>query len=245
MYSPYDLTAWRARTQSLEYQAAYDITLSFIPKEGGIFVDLACGNGELLKRVCRTCNYESFLGIDASEEMLNHAQTMLEREGLNPHRKAKKLKNYQQGVFLMLDDIVGPECPPQIADTIAFTFPEILSSCSRFDARGIGRYLEENLEKKGLYQDLEILKRNLLRKKIASRFLRSGGTLVTADYDASHDPEEDDIFNKTLNLSEIVGLDTLEIKFFESPQIWEDAYQKKEGCEHLRKGYCVGVFRKR
>ncbi len=52
MYDTKKVQWWLERSRSPEYQKAYDKIAEHLPRiEGGVFIEVACGSGEVLKRV--------------------------------------------------------------------------------------------------------------------------------------------------------------------------------------------------
>ena len=83
MYSSDRIKWWLERSRSIEYQRAYDaIVRNILKVEGGIYVDVACGSGECIKRLAQGGNHRLIVGTDASSEMLEAAQANLASAGI-------------------------------------------------------------------------------------------------------------------------------------------------------------------
>lgn len=122
---------WLERSSSPEYQEAYDIIASSVPvSPGDVFLDVACGSGEILRRMCGKAR--KLVGSDATKRMLEEAAQSLCRSGMpveifdRPMTRAEWEEEARKDrAALYLDNILNTTLPEGFFDAGSFTFPDV------------------------------------------------------------------------------------------------------------------------
>lgn len=122
---------WLERSSSPEYQEAYDRIASSVPvSPGGVFLDVACGSGELLERMRGKAR--KLVGSDATKRMLEEAAQSLYRSGMPVEIFDRSLTRAEweeeagkDRVALYLDNILHTTLPEGFFDAGSFTFPDV------------------------------------------------------------------------------------------------------------------------
>ncbi len=251
MYSPEKVAEWNVRSSSREYQKAYDEIVRNLPIDPKlVYVEAACGKGEILKRIQRKVKYRSLLGTDNSLEMLQTAQENLRTHGSKVKivTSLPKLDNHSTTLFL--DDMLESKLPDELADVTIFTFPELGRNYnpSPVDRTLKGRFLSKFGEyDHSCYVDLLI---TLRVNHHLSRITKNNGHIAVAEYDISIGENSKYDRARIQTLEEIWNLFDVELKkqlFFESPKIWADttaASERDDKLKDAKKGYRLFLMRK-
>ena len=253
MYSAQRVKEWMERASSPEYQKAYDVVARCIPKDSTHrYLEIACGTGELLKRVHQRGQYASLVGIDFSEVMLGNVKNSLSALGLDlPITDAARAASMgTNGSALVLDDLLDSELPDEFADTSIFIFPELGQShvLDLTDGQLIGEFaLRAGPVDPKYYVDLAITLRSDYH---IARVTKKGGRIILAQYDISRGKKAEYDQARLEGLKIIWGIFGVEMEkflFFESPGVWSDTVDASEGDPSLndaRKGYRISLMRK-
>ncbi len=251
MYSPEKVAEWNVRSSSHEYQKAYDdITRNLPTNPNLLYLDVACGKGEILKRIQRKFKYRSLLGTDNSLEMLQTAQENLRTYGSKVKivTSLPKLDNHSTTLFL--DDLLESKVPDESADVTIFTFPELGRN---YNPLPIDRMLRGHFLSKfgefdhSCYVDLLI---TLRANYQLSRITKNNGNIAVAEYDISMGKNSEYDQFRIRTLESLWNLFDVELKkhlFFESPKVWADTIDASEGDDKLKdakKGYRLFLMRK-
>ena len=222
---------WKRRSESLEYQKAYENVAQAFGERRETLVDVACGNGAFLKKVLPYFNRA--IATDNSEEMLKLAR--------------KKLNNSKKVSFVN-DDIMNSKLSSGIADITTFLFPEVAYDIT--DGAGLAvrdklRDLAEKLYGKKLE---ERLLTNFFRDYQLARITKNGGFVVITNYGFYIDKKTEKkglaLYTKQTNA---LSLDLRLAKFFESEAIFSDTKDSEETrleFPNSCKGYYLYILQK-
>lgn len=166
---------WIGRSQSKEYQKAYDEIVNrikFSPED--VLLDVACGTGEIIRRIPLD---GKILGTDNNLTMLKKAAENLKKnkipvkvytELLSPQEWNEEVK--EKRVTLIKDNMYQSNLPNSLCDIAVHTFPEYISN---EDIRFLNEINWHNATSKmGDVRDREI-----------HRILKPNGTFYTTYYD--------------------------------------------------------------
>jgi SAM-dependent methyltransferase len=241
----YDRTNWWIRrSQSDEYQEAYDRIIRFANRDlrkAKTAVDVGCGPGELLRRLYT--KVKSLVGTDMDLDMLKYARRNLTRRGIKvtmiPEVRErvgiKKSMIPEDGVLLVRDNILTTELPTGHFDHVLSSFPDLLTY-------GVfplvdSKYGDISPEEIAIYQAF------LMRRQMA-RLLRKRGRITECLYERDY-PDHSRIFRDFIRNSYGGSVNLKRLKFFEDPSIGADMDDREYYPEEWPSGYTIYTVKKR
>ena len=125
MYTQERAEWWAGRSNSKGHQEAYDTIAALVPSiPQGVYMDVACGSGNILTRLQSRGSYRLLIGTDSLDAMLLQTKDRLTKLGarvsLNGHGNLP-----DRGIVLIKDNILDSRLSQEIADVVLFSFPEI------------------------------------------------------------------------------------------------------------------------
>lgn len=258
-YAEDSIDWWTSRSLSREYQGAYNNISTYVPKEGKIFLEVACGPGEILKRVWKLGNYDLVIGSDASMEMLETAQARLQAAELEAaiETDATKINQRRKGIVLVLDDLLESKFPDSFVDTVLFAFPEIGLDCTPqpIDKELLGKLAEKVYKKSGEQltpYDIMMNTINLRAQYHISRVSKPNSCVIIVHYHIILDNEHvKDMEEGNSLLYSINGMKVTQSLFFNSPKIFADTISEVQDrvikgdnpmFAHLERGYNIQIL---
>ncbi len=203
---------WFGQSLNVAHKKAYrqivDYTVSFCKRRKwtpGLVVDYACGPGDVLLHLARGFPDSRIIGLDGSRVMLERAEEMLGKHGIEGARMTARRAFSGNGGRVNLVETYLPNfsLPKEKADLVLFVFPNIVPTMAeqpyyekhgynnRKDAK-VGWFLA-NFQEKNPKDDIDMEPDQqfdqLLTNKVISRnvahLLKKGGINVRADYAGS------------------------------------------------------------
>ncbi|MDD9953607.1 MAG: class I SAM-dependent methyltransferase [Candidatus Woesearchaeota archaeon] len=247
MYTEVKTHYWKSRAFSSEYQKAYGEVARNVPKKArGVFLEAACGFGEILKRAYRRGSYQLLIGQDASSEMLDQAHANLAKAGIPVRIETDPqcIERDASGVVLVTDDLLRSHLPAGLADMTVFTFPD-------FGKKLVPHPVDWKLGDAfqavaGTPPDLDT-RIELRYKHALARLTAKNGTIIIADYgiDGSFPYNHANITAGATRMAEMTHMRLQETAFTENKGVWSDtieAGQRSFGT--AKKGYITFLMRK-
>lgn len=266
--SDYDVDWWLKRSQSREYQRAYDtIAESLRPKSSDVVVEIGCGNGELLRRL----RSGRLVGTDITQRMLRLARMNLRAHGSDSEiierfadrRRASAILEKDK-VLLVRDDYLESRIPDSFADIVLMSFPELehesyIGMLSRELKDGSENAWLDRSEMLAEYREVDegmdlrrlkgVIASSVVRDTGVHRMLKKKGTYLLADYASVDRPENMIDEQKALNEARDLGgkFEILDSAFVEERKIADDAGVGEAYIDQSFRlhGYSITAFRKR
>ncbi len=254
MYSPQNVAWWTARSSSIGYQKAYDNIVSYLSIDPQfVYIDVACGKGEILKRLYEKGQYGALVGTDGSCPMLEAAQDNLKDYDFQI-KDVTSLEGVNRGSrILVLDNLLECKVQNGLADVTIFTFPELRGerNPSPIDTMNMERYVSKfgDFDRKYYSDALD----GLRLKYHLARVTKCGGQIAVAKYDISWSKKtgySGYALARFKTESEAWALFDVKVKsqsFFESPEIWDGTIDDSERGHRLKgakEGYRLYFMRK-
>lgn len=141
---------WKKRSDHSAYQKAYKLLAQKIsPEYQGKIVDVACGTGRLISKLCQCSKNCTIVGTDSSEEMLLMAHEYLLQQDVHVKicQNASQINFERPGVYLVKDNIVESALPSSFFERTFFTFHELGDGYSYSPENGalVNRAISEKL----------------------------------------------------------------------------------------------------
>lgn len=193
---------WVDRSQSPEYQEAYDRIARALPQgKQSIAVEIGCGNGEILRRVHGRAR--KVYGTDISPDMLLLAQENLGSHSIDSHVFSSPLthaeyeaESKRDRIALIRDDIMQTQLPEGYFDRALLVFQAIRTSRSETKGGGIEYFIEANYH--------------------AAKRLKRGGILLVVEYYTKEEVEG------ALAICDLAGIYLLSTTLVEEPRMRAD-----------------------
>jgi SAM-dependent methyltransferase len=251
MYSADRSYWWAERSDSAGHQAAYDQILKDVPRvTDGVYVDVACGNGNMLARLYSINPNCLILGTDTSAKMLELAKNKLTRLGADVHLNGSG-ELPKKGIVLILDDIINSHISKNFADVVLFNFPKV--GCDypidqlTLDLVNRCSNLFPILAQQGL---VEGRAPTLRTQYFISQSTKKEGTLIVTQYARrlEDNPNDEEVIKFLRDSWSMFGMNLLKSVFFEDRDVYQDTKPLpiRRGDRHLRMigGYRISILKK-
>ncbi|MEK6891450.1 MAG: class I SAM-dependent methyltransferase [Nanoarchaeota archaeon] len=255
MYSDERINWWISRSNSIEYQRAYDhISKRIQTTNNGVLIDAGSGPGEIIKRVARNKGYKLVIGIDSSIKMLEYARENLARSKIKAsiRKNGFNINPNDQGVILFLEDIIDCKLPKGIADTTIVSFPEATSSgkVTEEDKEMIERAKDIGLDLCPENYNLFFGELRVYRNLIGA--LKKAGQFSHIKYDIYDGKKSDYMFAQNMQAkmqATLFGAKLELVEFVDSLRIWNDTNEvitsSLPNPDLFKFGYRISQFRKK
>jgi len=222
MYSPERTNWWVERTKLKGHQEAYDHIADSIGG-GKIILDIGCGTGEVLARAYKANNGRTYVGTDATEEMIAIAKDNFEMGGIPFEvRDSLRYSGLERKTYLIKDDIAKSRIPDEFSDLTIYSFAETFSdnpSKKENDKMRLAFFREfwgMLLPDDPLVGKLVCLRRVVKKTKV-------GGRVIITEYDVrTTEKREEETMQDYGRISRFSGLKLTSGRFFESEEVWDD-----------------------